>query len=84
MIIPACGNINLKYKISDKCIQCHACIWNRVCPQGAIEEHNEVFSINPDKCTDCGTCYDNQEYFCPVRAYKKITPPSSRKKPKKK
>ena len=22
----------------DRCIQCHACIWNRICPEEAIQE----------------------------------------------
>jgi len=56
------------YKISEKCIQCHACIWNRVCPEEAIIEYNGIFSIDLDKCTGCGTCYTIEEYFCPVRA----------------
>jgi TPP-dependent indolepyruvate ferredoxin oxidoreductase alpha subunit len=56
------------YKISEKCLKCNACIWEKVCKAMAIEKHNEVFSINLDKCIDCGTCYNNQQYFCPVRA----------------
>ncbi|MBN1190664.1 MAG: hypothetical protein JXA46_13000 [Dehalococcoidales bacterium] len=58
----------MSYRISEKCISCHACIWNKVCPAEAITETNEVFSIDPDKCTECGTCFENQQYFCPVRA----------------
>jgi Fe-S-cluster-containing hydrogenase component 2 len=60
--------ISVAYKISDKCIQCHACIWNHICPEEAIIEHDNIFSIDPEKCTGCGTCYDQEIYFCPVRA----------------
>jgi ferredoxin len=56
------------YKIGEKCIKCHACIWNRICPEEAIIECNDIFSIDPDKCINCGTCYALEEYFCPVRA----------------
>ena len=62
------------YKIGEKCIQCHACVWNRVCPKGAIIERNGKFFIDGDICTDCGTCYDNQAYFCPVRAIIEAAP----------
>jgi ferredoxin len=64
--------IPVVYKISEKCIQCHACIWNRVCPEEAIIECNGIFSIDPGKCTGCGTCYAVEEYFCPVRAIIKV------------
>ena len=63
------SEISVAYNISDKCIQCHACIWNRICPAEAIVERNNVFSIDREKCTDCGTCFSTQEYFCPVRAF---------------
>jgi Fe-S-cluster-containing hydrogenase component 2 len=39
-----------------------------VCPQGAIIAaggHN-ISRIDPEKCTDCGTCTDM--FFCPVAA----------------
>ena len=56
------------YSIGDKCIGCFACLRNRICPEGAILERNEIFAIDPDKCTQCALCFDRQEYFCPVRA----------------
>lgn len=43
-----------------------------VCPEGAIVQINKVFSIDQDKCTGCGTCFNRQEYFCPVRAIVKV------------
>ena len=60
------------YKIGEKCIKCHACIWNRICPAEAIIELNNNFYIDENKCTDCGTCYNTQEYFCPVRVILKV------------
>ncbi len=60
------------YKIGEKCIKCHACIWNRICPAGAIIEQKCNFIIDVNKCTDCGTCYTVEEYFCPVRAIVKV------------
>lgn len=62
----------MAYKISDKCIKCHACVWNRVCHENAIIERNGAFDIDTDKCTDCGNCYTLEEYFCPVRAIVKV------------
>jgi ferredoxin len=58
----------VKYKISDKCIQCFACIRSGICPVQAFREKNNVYYIDTDKCTDCGKCFEKQEYFCPVRA----------------
>jgi Fe-S-cluster-containing hydrogenase component 2 len=45
---------------------------NEICPEGAIIERGEAFSIDAGKCIDCGTCYAEEEYFCPVRAIVKI------------
>jgi ferredoxin len=58
----------VKYRIGEKCIQCFACIRDRICPEEAIIERGGIYSIDNDKCTDCGTCYTVQKYFCPVRA----------------
>ena len=49
----------------------------RVCPEEAIIEGNDINRIDPDKCTECGICYDKQEYFCPMRAIIKVNPLSS-------
>jgi ferredoxin len=59
---------DVTYSIGDKCISCFACLRNHICPEEAIIERDEVFSIDADKCTRCAVCFDQQEYFCPVRA----------------
>ncbi len=59
----------MRYRISEKCIQCFACIRNRVCPEQAILERDSIYAIDHEKCSDCGTCYLNQRFFCPVRAF---------------
>jgi len=28
------------------------------CPEGAISEGDPIYVIDPDKCTDCGTCQE--------------------------
>jgi Pyruvate/2-oxoacid:ferredoxin oxidoreductase delta subunit len=58
----------MKYRIGEKCIQCFACIRSEVCPEKAITERNDVYSIDYNKCTGCGACFTGQKYFCPVRA----------------
>jgi NAD-dependent dihydropyrimidine dehydrogenase PreA subunit len=50
----------MAYVISDDCIACGTCI---ECPVEAISE-GDIYSINPDVCTDCGTCAD----VCPSEA----------------
>ncbi|HUT67502.1 MAG TPA: ferredoxin [Dehalococcoidales bacterium] len=62
----------MAYKIGKKCIKCGACIMNQICPDGAIIERNETFRIDKGKCTDCGICYTQEEYFCPSRAIIKV------------
>jgi ferredoxin len=68
------GGLLVLYEIGEKCIKCYACVWNRVCPEGAIIERNGTFLIDRDICTDCGNCYAQEEYFCPVRAIVMIQP----------
>ena len=46
----------MAYKISDDCIACGAC--------EAISEGDGKYEINPDICTECGSCAD----VCPVGA----------------
>ena len=41
----------MAYVISDDCIACGTCIDE--CPVEAISE-GDIYSINPDVCTDCG------------------------------
>ena len=47
----------MAYVISDDCIACGTCIDE--CPVEAISE-GDIYSINPDVCTDCGTCDTNR------------------------
>ena len=47
--------------IGDDCIGCVKCIF--VCPVGAISD-GEIYSIDPETCTECGTCAD----ICPSEA----------------
>lgn len=43
----------MAYVIGDDCVACGTCIDE--CPVGAISE-GEKYSIDPDACTECGTC----------------------------
>ena len=49
----------MAFVISEDWIACVTCIDD--CPVGAISE-GDIYSINPDTCTDCGTCAD----VCPT------------------
>ena len=61
------------YTIDESCIGCKACITDFSCPASAIQFDNETNKafINPDKCIDCGQCYN---YFspkkCPPNAFR--------------
>ncbi len=52
--------------ISDECIACDAC--RDECPNGAIEENDPVYLIEPDTCTECVGYYDEPSCIavCPV------------------
>ena len=43
----------MAYVIGNDCIACGTCIDEY--PVGAISE-GDIYSINPDMCTECGTC----------------------------
>ena len=47
----------MAYVISDDCIACGTCISE--CPSEAISE-GDIYSINPDLCTECGTIQSTQ------------------------
>jgi len=49
-------------KITEECLACGVCMDE--CPSGAIQEGDDIFSINADACTECGTCIDS----CPNSA----------------
>jgi len=53
-------------KISDDCIACDAC--REECPNGAIEENDPIYVIDPDRCTECVGYYDEPQCIavCPV------------------
>lgn len=52
----------MSHRITEECIICGACLPE--CAEGAISEGDEVFVIDPAKCSDCGTCAE----VCPVGA----------------
>ncbi len=41
----------MAYKITDECISCGSC--EMVCPNKAISEGDQIYKIDPDKCTEC-------------------------------
>ena len=55
------------YIITEDCVNCGACYYE--CPEGAISEGDEIYIIDPKKCTDCGTCVN--EVYCPAWAIRK-------------
>ena len=52
----------MAYKITDDCILCGAC--EPECPESAISEGEDIYVIDPELCTDCGSCAE----VCPVDA----------------
>ena len=42
--------------ITEECIACDAC--RDECPNGAIEESDPIYIIDPDVCTECVGHYD--------------------------
>jgi ferredoxin len=52
--------------ISDECINCDVC--EPECPNGAIAQGDEIYVIDPEKCTECVGHYDTQQCVevCPV------------------
>ncbi|MGF1642499.1 MAG: YfhL family 4Fe-4S dicluster ferredoxin [Thiotrichales bacterium] len=52
--------------ITDECINCDVC--EPECPNGAIEPGDEVYVIDPSKCTECVGHYDEPQCIevCPV------------------
>lgn len=52
--------------INDACINCGAC--PEACPNEAISEGDEIYVINPDRCTECVGAHDDPQCVgvCPV------------------
>lgn len=56
----------MAFKITEECISCAAC--ETECPNEAISEGEDIFVIDPNKCTECVGFYDTQQCadVCPV------------------
>lgn len=52
--------------ITDECINCDVC--EPECPNGAISQGDEIYIIDPDKCTECVGHFDEPQcqQVCPV------------------
>jgi len=48
----------MAYKITDECISCGAC--EPECKNEAITEGEEIYVIDPSKCTECVGCSRNK------------------------
>jgi ferredoxin len=58
----------MAFMINEECINCGAC--EPECPNQAIEAGEEIYEIDPDKCTECVGHFDEQQCaaVCPVDA----------------
>ncbi len=56
----------MSLKILDDCINCDVC--EPECPNDAIYMGDEIYEIDPDKCTECVGHYDTPQCIevCPV------------------
>ncbi len=52
--------------ITDECINCDVC--EPECPNGAIYQGEEIYEIDPDRCTECVGHFDEPQcqQVCPV------------------
>jgi ferredoxin len=52
--------------ITDECINCDVC--EPECPNGAIYQGEEIYEIDPSKCTECIGHFDEPQcqQVCPV------------------
>ena len=52
--------------ITEECINCDVC--EPECPNSAISQGEEIYQIDPDKCTECVGHYDRPQCqeVCPV------------------
>ncbi len=55
-------------KITEECINCAAC--EPECPNEAISMGDEIYEIDPEKCTECVGHFDESQCVavCPVDA----------------
>jgi ferredoxin len=58
----------MAYKITDECINCGVC--EEECKNEAISEGEEIYVIDPDKCTECVGNFESPKCVevCPVDA----------------
>jgi len=58
----------MAYKITDECISCGAC--EAECSNNAISEGEEIYIIDPDRCTECVGNFESPQCaeVCPVDA----------------
>ncbi|MFP3975078.1 MAG: YfhL family 4Fe-4S dicluster ferredoxin [Dehalococcoidia bacterium] len=58
----------MAYKITDECISCGAC--EDECKNGAISEGEDIYVIDPNKCTECVGWFESPKCaeVCPVDA----------------
>ncbi len=57
--------------ITDECINCDVC--EPECPNEAITQGDEIYEIDPKKCTECVGHYDEPQCIevCPVECIPK-------------
>jgi ferredoxin len=58
----------MAFKITEECISCGAC--EPECPNEAISEGEEIYTIDPAKCTECVGAHESSRCadVCPVDA----------------
>ena len=58
----------MAYHITEECISCAAC--EPECPNNAISEGDDIYIINPDRCTECVGSFKSSQCadVCPVDA----------------
>jgi ferredoxin len=60
------GEAHMALRITDECINCDVC--EPECPNQAITLGQEIYEIDPDKCTECVGHFDEPQcvQLCPV------------------
>ncbi len=56
----------MSLKITDECINCDVC--EPECPNTAIYQGDEIYEIDPNKCTECVGHFDTPQCIevCPI------------------